>query len=96
MSLTEQHSVNGAPKLEASKVEALLAEVPGYTADEAGATISKQYEFADFYETIAFVNALAYVANQQDHHPDLAVSYNKCKVSFSTHDAHGLTRNDFI
>ena len=96
MSLNEQHCANGAPQLEASQALALLAEVPGYAIDAAGGTISKEYAFADFYETIAFVNALAYIVNQQDHHPELAVSYKKCKVSFSTHDANGLTRNDFI
>ena len=96
MSLTDKHSVNGAPKLESGQVDSLLAEVSGYTLDAARATLSKAYKFADFYETIAFVNALAYIANQENHHPDLAVSYNQCKVSFSTHDAGGLTQNDFI
>jgi len=62
----------------------------------ARSTISKEYRFPDFYETIAFVNALAYIANQEDHHPDLEVGYGKCRVSFTTHDAGGLTENDFI
>ena len=96
MSLIDKRSVHKASKLEAGQVEALLAEVPGYKVDGARAAISKQYEFPDFYETIAFVNALAYIANQEDHHPDLEVSYGKCRVSFSTHDAGGLTENDFI
>jgi 4a-hydroxytetrahydrobiopterin dehydratase len=96
MSLTDKRSVNKAPKLDAGQIEKLLAEVPGYKVDEARAKISKDYAFADFYETIAFVNALAYIVNQEDHHPDLAVSYNKCSVAFSTHDAGGLTENDFI
>jgi len=96
MSLTDKRSVNKATKLDRGQIEALLAEVPGYRADDARAKISKDYQFADFYETIAFVNALAYIANQEDHHPDLAVSYNKCRVAFSTHDAGGLTENDFI
>ena len=96
MSLLDKHSKNGAKKLEPGQVEALLAEVPGYRLDAARGAISKEYPFADFYETIAFVNALAYIANQEDHHPDLTVSYSKCKVSFSTHDAGGLTENDFI
>jgi 4a-hydroxytetrahydrobiopterin dehydratase len=96
MSLTDKRSVNKAPKLEPGQVEALLAEVPGYQVDEPRKTISKEYRFADFYETIAFVNALAFIANQEDHHPDLEVSYGKCQVSFSTHDAGGLTENDFI
>lgn len=96
MSLIDQRSVHKAPKLAASQIAALLAEVPGYQVDEAGAVISKDYKFADFYQTIAFVNALAYIANQEDHHPDLVVSYGKCRVSFSTHDAGGVTQNDFI
>ncbi|HET7538455.1 MAG TPA: 4a-hydroxytetrahydrobiopterin dehydratase [Polyangiaceae bacterium] len=96
MSLTDKRSVHKATKLDPQQIEALLAEVPGYRADEARRKISKEYVFADFYETIAFVNALAYIANQEDHHPDLAVSYNKCQVAFTTHDAGGLTENDFI
>jgi 4a-hydroxytetrahydrobiopterin dehydratase len=96
MSLLDQRSVHKAKKLEPAQVQSLLAEVTGYALDAQGSTISKQYAFADFYETIAFVNALAYIANQEDHHPDLAVSYDKCTVSFSTHDAGGLTQNDFI
>ena len=83
MSLTEKRSVHKATKLDPGQIEALLVEVPGYKADDKRLLISREYAFPDFYETIAFVNALAYIANQEDHHPDLAVSYNKCKVSFS-------------
>jgi 4a-hydroxytetrahydrobiopterin dehydratase len=96
MSLTDKRSVHKATKLSPSQIEALLPEVSGYRVDDTRAQISKEYKFADFYETIAFVNALAYIANQEDHHPDLAVSYDKCTVSFTTHDAGGLTENDFI
>ena len=96
MSLTEKRSTHKAKKLDSAQVEALLPQVPGYKIDEKQAEISKGYSFPDFYETIAFVNALAYIANQEDHHPDLVVSYDTCKVSFSTHDAGGLTENDFI
>ena len=96
MSLIEKRCVQKATKLDSARIEALLAEVPGYKPDGARTKISKDYKFADFYETIAFVNALAYIVNQEDHHPDLTVSYNKCSVAFSTHDAGGLTENDFI
>jgi 4a-hydroxytetrahydrobiopterin dehydratase len=96
MSLTDKRSVHKATKLDPGQTETLLLEVPGYKTDDKRALIHKEYSFKDFYETIAFVNALAYIANQEDHHPDLAVSFNKCKVSFSTHDAGGLTENDFI
>ncbi len=96
MSLANKRSVHKATKLDPGQIEELLPEVPGYKADEKRALISKEYSFKNFYETIAFVNALAYIANQEDHHPDLAVSYNKCSVTFTTHDAGGLTENDFI
>ena len=96
MSLTDKRSAHKAAKLSASEIQALLPEVTGYQVDEARALLEKQYVFADYYETIAFVNALAFIAHQEDHHPELAVSYNKCRVSFSTHDAGGLTENDFI
>jgi 4a-hydroxytetrahydrobiopterin dehydratase len=96
MSLTEKRSVHKATKLDPGQIETLLPEVPGYKADDKRALISKEYSFKNFYQTIAFVNALAYIANQEDHHPDLVVSFDKCKVSFSTHDAGGLTENDFI
>src|SRR5450755_2938522 len=96
MSLTDKRSVHKATKLDPGQTETLLLEVPGYKTDDKRALIHKEYSFKDFYETIAFVNALAYIANQEDHHPDLAASFDKCKVSFSTHDAGGLTENDFI
>ena len=96
MSLIDKRSVHKATKLDPGQIEELLAEVPGFKVDAKRALISKEYSFKDFYETIAFVNALAYIANQEDHHPDLTVSFNKCGVSFSTHDAGGLTENDFI
>ena len=96
MLLTDKRCIHKASKLDPGRIEALLTEVPGYKVDDARARISKDYKFADFYETIAFVNALAYIANQEDHHPDLVVGYNKCGVTFSTHEAGGLTENDFI
>jgi len=74
----------------------MLTTLPGYKADMLVGSISKVYEFADFYETMAFVNALAYIAHVEDHHPELAVSYNRCAVTYSTHSLGGLSENDFI
>ena len=54
----------------------------------------KTFRFANYYETMAFVNALAFFAHRQDHHPDLGVHYDRCVVRYSTHDAGGLTQND--
>ena len=56
----------------------------------------KEFQFSDYYRSIAFVNALVYVAHAQDHHPDLSVHYNRVQVRFSTHDVGGLSLNDFI
>jgi len=61
-----------------------------------GKSISRQFKFKNYYETMAFVNAAAMVAHQQDHHPDMSVSYNSCVVEYSTHSIGGLSENDFI
>ena len=58
--------------------------------------ISRKLSFKNFYETMAFVNALAWIANTENHHPDLEVGYNYCKITFTTHALKGLTHNDFI
>ena len=58
--------------------------------------IKKSFSFKNFYETMAFVNALAWIANSENHHPDLEVGYNYCRVRFSTHALEGLSQNDFI
>jgi 4a-hydroxytetrahydrobiopterin dehydratase len=74
-----------------------LAAVPGWqlTGDGPTVAIAKAYTFANYYETLSFVNAVAFIANAQDHHPDLSVHYNRCVVSFNTHDVKGLSETDF-
>jgi 4a-hydroxytetrahydrobiopterin dehydratase len=84
------------PRVAPDDVKRMLTGLPGYKADMLVGSISKVYEFSDFYETMAFVNALAYIAHVEDHHPELAVSYNRCAVTFSTHAIGGLSENDFI
>jgi 4a-hydroxytetrahydrobiopterin dehydratase len=59
-------------------------------------SIERSLKFKDFYRTMSFVNALAHVANTEDHHPDLEIGYNYCQVKFSTHSIGGLSENDFI
>jgi 4a-hydroxytetrahydrobiopterin dehydratase len=85
---------NGAPRLAHAEAATLIAALPGWSI--VGDSLRKTFSFADFDATMDFVNALADVARSQNHHPDLAVSYARCGVTFSTHDAGGLTRNDFI
>ncbi len=58
--------------------------------------ISNTFAFKNYYQTMAFVNVVAQIAHQQDHHPDLSISYNRCTVKYSTHSVGGLSTNDFI
>ena len=83
-------------KLTAARVRELLPEIPGWEVVEDGHALVKTFKFKDYYRTMAFVNALAYIANREDHHPDLGVHYDRCVVRFSTHDVGGLSENDFI
>lgn len=86
----------GVDPMRRKQSEALLAQVPGWNMSEDGKSISRRFEFKGFYRTMAFVNALAWVANQEDHHPDFAAGYNYCEVKFTTHAVGGLSENDFI
>ena len=74
-----------------------LADAPGWqlTGDGPEVAIAKTYTFANYHETISFVNAVAFIANAQDHHPDLSVHFNRCVVRFNTHDVKGLSGTDF-
>ena len=83
-------------KLTAAQCREWLAALPGWELIANGEAISKTFRFDDYYRTMAFVNALAFVAHREDHHPDLGVHYNRCVVRFSTHDVGGLSVNDFI
>ena len=77
-----------------AQVAAHLAQAPGWSLVQGA--IQKRYDFADYHHTMAFVNAVAWVAHGQDHHPDLLVAYNRCTVRFSTHSVGGISINDFI
>lgn len=84
----------GVDPLKPAEVENLLAQLDGW-ALEAG-TIAKTYSFKNHYQTLAFVNAAAWISHREDHHPDIVVGYNACKVSYKTHAIDGLSQNDFI
>ena len=58
--------------------------------------LARTYRFKNYYETLAFVNALAYVVHREDHHPELRVTYNECVVRLNTHSVNGISENDFI
>lgn len=86
----------GADPMGREQAEDLLGQVPGWSLGEDGKSISRRFEFKGFYRTMAFVNALAWVANSEDHHPDFSAGYNYCEVTFTTHAVKGLSENDFI
>lgn len=73
-----------------------LAALPGWSLVEDGQAITRSFRFADYYKTMAFVNALAFIAHREDHHPDLGVHYDRAVVRYSTHDVGGLSENDLI
>jgi 4a-hydroxytetrahydrobiopterin dehydratase len=75
---------------------ALLGQLDGWEMSPGEDAISKTFRFEDHYRTMAFVNAVAWIAHREDHHPDLEVGYNRCTVRYSTHDVGGLSENDFI
>jgi len=87
-------------KVAAYSAEQAKAELKQLSADwrliEDGKALKRDFAFRDFYRTMSFVNALAHVANIEDHHPDLEVGYNYCRVRYSTHAIGGLSENDFI
>jgi 4a-hydroxytetrahydrobiopterin dehydratase len=90
-----QHQVNG---LTDAEVTAQLAEITGWSLQDGA--ITKTFVFRDYYETLAFVNAIAYVIHAEDHHPELVVTYNRCVMKFNTHSVNngrgGISENDFI
>jgi 4a-hydroxytetrahydrobiopterin dehydratase len=84
----------GVPPLTEAEIADLLKELDGWKY--ADGVISKTYSFKNYYETMAFVNATAWVSHREDHHPDLEVGYNQCRVVYVTHAIQGLSENDFI
>ena len=69
---------------------------PAWQHQVDGAFISRSFKFKNFSKTMFFVNAVANLADQQGHHPDVEFGYNYCRIKFTTHEANGLTTNDFI
>ena len=87
----------GTPPLDAADAVNLLRTLQdGWRIAEDGKSLRRAYGFKDFYRTMAFVNAVAWIANAEDHHPDMEVGYNYCRIEFSTHSVGGLSENDFI
>ena len=83
--------------LTATEIVANVAKIDNWKLVGDGPTVAieKTFTFANYFETIAFVNAVAFIAHVQDHHPDMSVHYNRCLVRFNTHDVGGISVSDF-
>ena len=94
--LAQQHctALEGHGPMSAADIQAQLAGAPGWALVDGA--IEKTYGFSDYHHTIAFVNALAWIAHAEDHHPELRVSYSRCTLRFNTHSVGGISVNDFI
>jgi 4a-hydroxytetrahydrobiopterin dehydratase len=87
----------GVPALSRAEAEAQSRHLAGDWQMSADAkSLTREFRFVDFYRTMSFVNALAHIANIEDHHPDLEVGYSYCRVRYTTHSIGGLSDNDFI
>ncbi|OGT43924.1 MAG: 4a-hydroxytetrahydrobiopterin dehydratase [Gammaproteobacteria bacterium RIFCSPHIGHO2_12_FULL_37_34] len=100
--MSELHTIRcvacegGMPPLTHDEINQLLIQVKQWQVSADNKQISRRFTFKNFYKTMAFVNAIAWIANQENHHPDLEVGFNYCLVHYSTHAINGLTKNDFI
>jgi 4a-hydroxytetrahydrobiopterin dehydratase len=95
--LTDKHCkpcTSGMPPLTQDKAKKLLQQLDGWELNNN--TISKTFAFKNYYQVLAFVNATAWMTHREDHHPDLTIGYNQCRVEYSTHAVGGLSENDFI
>jgi 4a-hydroxytetrahydrobiopterin dehydratase len=83
-----------AEPLTQANIDELLLQLDSWVQD--GQLIAKTFEFKNYYQTMAFVNTVAWISHREDHHPDLKVTYKTCYVEYSTHAINGLSDNDFI
>jgi 4a-hydroxytetrahydrobiopterin dehydratase len=93
---TPSRCVPDAPLLDPATRQDRLEHVPDWTLTENGAALTRTFPFGNYHETMAFVNAIAWIAHAQDHHPDLGVHFNRVHVRWSSHDAGGVTDNDVV
>lgn len=87
-------AMEGSQAMTAPEIGEQLKVLPGWQHE--GGFLRAVYSFSNYYETLAFVNALAYIVHAEDHHPELLVTYNRCEVKFNTHSVDGISINDFI
>jgi 4a-hydroxytetrahydrobiopterin dehydratase len=95
--MQKKHNVSVRRSYTATQLIASLAQLEGWKlcGDGPAVAIEKTYAFANYLETIAFVNAVAFMAERQDHHPEMLVTYNRCTLRWNTHDVGGISVTDF-
>ena len=86
--------LEGHSAMTAQEIDAHLLQFEAWSFSNGA--IEKTFHFADYHHTMAFVNAVAWIAHREDHHPDMAFGYNRCTLRFNTHSVGGVSLNDFI
>jgi 4a-hydroxytetrahydrobiopterin dehydratase len=86
----------GIPALTPNEVNNFMQDIHDWIVSEDHRWINRKFSFKNFYHTMSFVNAVAFMANQENHHPDMEIGYNYCNIKYTTHAVNGLTKNDFI
>lgn len=98
LELLNAHSSNQTEAMDDAAIQRHLSMLEGWTLENG--RIIKQFDFKNYYRTLAFVNSIAYVIHEEDHHPDLLIGYSRCTVQYHTHSVNqghgGLSINDFI
>jgi 4a-hydroxytetrahydrobiopterin dehydratase len=97
--LTQKHCLpceGGVDAIGREEAVSMLAAVPGWVLSDDGKMINRRFEFKGFLSTMSFINAMAFMVNSENHHPDFSAGYNYCDVGFTTHAIDGLSENDFI
>lgn len=84
------------PLCDQTVIDTALKDLPDWSYDATHACIKKCYQFKGYYGAMAFANAVAFIAQQQKHHPDMQITYNQVVVSYQTHEAGGITDNDLL
>lgn len=90
-----QPVAKGSPAMTQPQIDDYVAQIPRWQLIDDKA-LQRDFAFINYYQTMAFVNAVAFIAHQCDHHPDMQVGYNHCCVTYTTHAVAGLSMNDFI
>ena len=86
----------GVSPLSTEASSALQQQTPEWVVNDDNTIIKRRFAFKNFLRTMSFVNAVAWIANQENHHPDMKVGYNYCEIDYATHAIGGLSENDFI